>query len=123
MKSHILAASVLFLLAGASLATADEIVVPAQSTTTTTTVVSPDTTRSTTVIAPEQETVIHKYIKSKPIASISLLGIDLSLGSTVPKEVELHKVEAPDVTYQYATVNDHTVLVDPETRRVVEVIN
>lgn len=83
---------------------------------------SPDATASTTVIAPEQQTVIHKYIQSKPLASISLLGVDLSIGYTVPDTVELHQVEVPDVQYRYAVVNDHTVLVDPQTRRVIEVV-
>ncbi|TIT91141.1 MAG: DUF1236 domain-containing protein [Mesorhizobium sp.] len=39
---------------------------------------------------------------------------------TVPDTVELQTV--PDVQYRYTIVNDHTVLVDPGTRRVVQVI-
>jgi hypothetical protein len=31
--------------------------------------------------------------------------------------------EVPDVSYRYAVINDQTVLVDPETHEIVEVLN
>jgi hypothetical protein len=45
----------------------------------------------------------------------------LSLGTKVPDTVELHQV--PDVTYRYAVINGQTVLVDPQTHQIVQVLN
>jgi hypothetical protein len=71
------------------------------------------------VVTPEQQTVIHEYIKKKPLASIDLPGVSLSVGSTLPETVELHQLDVPDVKYQYVVVGGHTVLVDPGTRKIV----
>ncbi len=73
------------------------------------------------VIAPEQETVIREYVRSKPIASIDLPGVELNIGSTVPETVELHRIEKPDVAYSYTVVGDRTVIVDPGTRKIIKV--
>ncbi len=74
------------------------------------------------VIQPQQQTVIREYVHKNPLASISLLGLELNVGSAVPDEVELHRIDVPDVRYQYVVINDHTVLVDPDTRRIIEVV-
>jgi hypothetical protein len=73
------------------------------------------------VVKPEQETVVRQYIKKEPLASVNLLGVELKLGSPVPDTVELREV--PDVKYRVAVINDQTVLVDPDTRQVVEVLH
>ena len=72
------------------------------------------------IVTPEQRTVIREYVHKHPLASINLLGVELNVGSTLPDTVELREV--PDTQYRYTVVGDHTVLVDPGTRRVVEVI-
>ncbi len=77
----------------------------------------------TVVIAPEQETVIREYVKSKPVASIDLPGVELNIGSTVPDTVELHKIDKPDVAYSYTVVGNRTYVVEPGTRKVVTVID
>jgi hypothetical protein len=74
------------------------------------------------VIAPEQDTVMREYIEKKPLASISVPGVELNIGSTVPDTVELHEFQdVPDVKYQYVVIDDRTVLVEPETRKIVKV--
>lgn len=74
------------------------------------------------VIKPEQDTVIREYIEKKPLASISVPGVELNIGSTVPDTVELHKFEdVPDVEYQYVVIDDRTVLVEPDTRKIVKI--
>ncbi len=73
------------------------------------------------VVQPEQETVVRQYIKKEPLASVNLLGVELKLGSSVPDTVELRQV--PDVKYRVAVINDQTVLVDPETRQIVQVLH
>jgi hypothetical protein len=80
-------------------------------------------TAQTVVIAPEQETVIREYVKKKPIASIDLPGVELNIGSTVPDTVEIHKIDAPDVAYSYTVVGSRTYVVEPETRKVVHVLD
>jgi hypothetical protein len=72
------------------------------------------------VITPEQQTVIKEYVHKKPLASVNLLGAELSIGSSLPETVELHEI--PDVEYRYVVVNDRTVVVDPATRRVIQVV-
>ena len=62
------------------------------------------------VIAPEQQTVIREYVHKQKLASISLLGVELNVGSPLPDTVELHTIDVPDVVVQ-----DRTVLVDPDT--------
>ena len=74
------------------------------------------------IIVPEQRTVIREYVQEKPLMSVDLPGIELNIGSTIPKEVELHAIEAPDVQYRYVNVNNRTLVVDPATNTVVEII-
>jgi hypothetical protein len=71
------------------------------------------------VIQPEQDTVIREYVKKKPMASVSLLGVELNIGTALPDTVELYEV--PDVQYRYVVVDGRTVLVDPSTRKIVKV--
>lgn len=75
------------------------------------------------VIAPDQEVVIREYVRTKPIASIDLPGIELNIGSTVPDTVELYAIEAPDVAYSYTVVGGHTYVVEPGTRKIVTVLD
>lgn len=98
MKIHLFpAAAGLVLLTGVGVATADQV-----------------------IVTPEQQTVIREYVDRQPLASISLLGVELNVGSTLPDTVELQPI--PDVEYRYVVVDDRTVLVEPGTRRIVQVI-
>ena len=74
------------------------------------------------VVSPEQDTVIREYVKKKPLASISIPGVELNIGSTLPETVEVHSFDSsPDVKYKYVVVDNRTVLVDPGTRKIVKV--
>ena len=75
------------------------------------------------VIAPEQQTVIREYVPKQKLASVSLLGVELNVGSALPDTVELHTIDVPDVKYKYVVVGNRAVLVDPDTRRIVQVID
>lgn len=72
------------------------------------------------MIQPEQETVIKEYVKKQPLASVKVPGVELNVGSTLPDTVQLHEV--PNVRYRYVVVDNQTVLVDPDTRKIVKVI-
>lgn len=101
------AAAAVVLISGIGAAVADEVVV-----------VQP---QREIVVQPEQNTVVREYIKKEPLASVNLLGVELKLGSPVPDTVQLREV--PNVKYRVAVINDQTVLVDPETHQIVEVLN
>ncbi|MGX5844843.1 DUF1236 domain-containing protein [Mesorhizobium sp. ArgA1] len=74
------------------------------------------------ILKPEQQTVVREYIHKQKLASVSLLGVELNVGSALPDTVELHTIDVPDVRYKYTVVGDHAVLVDPDTRKVVQII-
>ncbi|WP_379070882.1 DUF1236 domain-containing protein [Mesorhizobium sp. UC22_110] len=94
----------------------DTVVVPE-----TRTLVVPEARPNAIVIQPEQKTVIREYVHKNPVASINVLGLELNLGSRVPETVTLHEV--PDTRYRYTVIDNRTVLVDPETHEIVEVLN
>lgn len=52
-------------------------------------------------------------MKKKPMASLSLPGVEVNIGTALPDTVELYEV--PDVQYRYVIVDGRTVLVDPGT--------
>ncbi|TIP69919.1 MAG: DUF1236 domain-containing protein, partial [Mesorhizobium sp.] len=54
-----------------------------------------------------------------PVASLSLPGVELNIGTALPETVELYEV--PDVQYRYVVIEGRTVLVDPGTRKIVKV--
>ena len=80
----------------------------------------------TVVIAPEQCTVIKEYIVNEKIRPHKLQS-RVTVGATLPADVVLAPV--PETwgpafrTYRYVYTGDDVVLVDPSTRRVVEVID
>ncbi|MCV3209223.1 DUF1236 domain-containing protein [Mesorhizobium sp. YC-39] len=99
MKIHLVPAAAGFvLLAGIGVAAADQV-----------------------IVTPEQQTIIREHVHKHPLASVSLLGVELNVGSALPDTVELQEI--PDVQYRYVVVDNHTVLVDPGTRRIVQVID
>ena len=79
------------------------------------------TAQDAVIISPEQDVVIQEYVKKKPLASITLPGVELNVGSVLPDTVELHAVEVPDTHYEYVVVDNRTVLVDPGTRKIIKV--
>lgn len=97
----------------------------AQTSVTTTTTTS-DTTGSIS-IAPEKRTVIKQRFTGAPVKTVKE---KITVGATVPADVELMAVpetvvtEVPAVkSYRYFRYEDDVVLVDPSTRRVVQIID
>lgn len=77
------------------------------------------------VITPEQETVIREYVVTQEVHPVEIPSdVTIEVGSTLPETVELYALEVPEaeVTYQYVIVDDRTVLVEPQTRRIVHII-
>lgn len=77
-------------------------------------------------ITPEQRTVIKKSIGTvQPSATVRQR---VTVGTTLPADVELAPLpediytDVPSVrNYRYVVVGDEIVLVEPQTRRVIEV--
>ena len=80
----------------------------------------------TVVIAPEQRTVIKEYVVKEKIRPHRLQS-RVTVGATLPADVELAPV--PETwgpafrSYRYIYTGDDVVLVDPGSRRVIEVID
>ena len=80
----------------------------------------------TVVIAPEQRTVIRDYVVKEKVRPYKMQS-RVTIGATLPAEVELAPV--PETwgpafsSYRYVYTGDDVVLVDPGTRRVIQVID
>jgi hypothetical protein len=93
----------------------------------TTTIITPDTTGSIT-FTPSQETEFRQVIMRNP-APVVTVKERVIVGATLPAEVELAPVPTEIVTevpavrsYRYVRTDAGIALVQPETRRVVRII-
>ncbi|MGB3878434.1 MAG: DUF1236 domain-containing protein [Shinella zoogloeoides] len=76
----------------------------------------PVTTESTVVIPGE----VRTYVLEQDIPSVPYEG-DILIGKVVPDAVEIHAIDGqPD--YAYTIVNEHRVIVNPQTRTVIQVL-
>jgi len=79
----------------------------------------------TVVVSPEQRTTIREYVTKEKIRPHHLQS-RVTVGATLPADVELAPVPqtwGPSFgAYRYVYTGDDIVLVDPTSRRVVQVI-
>jgi hypothetical protein len=101
--------------------------VPAVAQTSTTVTTTGPAATGSIAIAPEKRTVIKQRFTGAPVTTVKER---ITVGSTVPADVELMAVpetvvtEIPTVkSYRYFRYNDDVVLVDPSSRRVVQIID
>ena len=80
---------------------------------------------ATVVIEPQYREHIRSYIVEHPVRPVETRE-QIVVGATLPDDVELRAVPTewgPTVTrYRYVYTNDHVVLVEPSTRRVVQIV-
>ena len=80
----------------------------------------------TIVIAPEQRTVIKRYVVERKVRPLAVQE-RVVLGSTLPADVELMAVPGdwgPDLgRYRYVYHDDHVYFVEPSSRRVVYLLD
>jgi hypothetical protein len=109
-------------LAGALLLAASP-VASAQSTTIVTT--PGPTAGPSIVIAPEQRTHIRTYVTERHVRPVTVEE-RVAVGAVLPADVELVAVPddwGPDLRrYRYVYTNDHVVLVEPSSRRIVQIV-
>jgi hypothetical protein len=63
---------------------------------------------------------VREYVVRESVPSVRVER-QVVVGEPLPETVELRRV--PDYEYSYAVVNDRRVIVEPGTRRVIEVID
>ena len=82
--------------------------------------------RGALVLAPEERTVVKKYVTSHKVAPVKLKE-RLSVGATLPASVRLAPVPAewgPAYgSYRYIYSDNRVYFVEPSTRRVVTAID
>jgi hypothetical protein len=82
----------------------------------------------TVVIEPQQRTVIRNYVVKERVRPIELRE-RVVVGATIPAEIELAPVpetiyaEVPSLRpYRYFVWDDRFVLVEPSSRRVIQIV-
>jgi len=88
---------------------------------------TPGATNSTSItIAPEQRTKIKQYVLKQNVKPTAIKE-RVAVGATLPADVELLAVPSDwgmEVTrYRYVYSDNHVVLVEPSSRRVVQIID
>lgn len=77
-------------------------------------------------IAPEERTRIKEYVVKEKVRPVTVKE-RISVGATLPAEVELRAVPstwgASVSKYRYVYHDNHVVLVEPSSRRVVQIID
>ena len=77
------------------------------------------------VVTPEQETVVREYVTTNPVVVERPSNFELVVGAIVPdilKPGELAN-NTLDQKYQYVVMDGRTVLIEPQTRTVVHIID
>jgi hypothetical protein len=82
------------------------------------------TTTTTTTWTNEQGSMIRQYSTTQHYSSLSDPALQPSVGSQLPDSVTLYplpeSMQVPHAEiYSYSIINDHPVIVERETRRVV----
>ena len=81
---------------------------------------------ATVEISPQQRTQIKEYVVKEKVKPITLKE-RVAVGATLPADVELAPVPqtwGPSVSkYRYVYSDNHVVLVEPSSRKVIQVID
>lgn len=88
--------------------------------------VTTTTKTQTMTISPAQQTEIHQYVVRENRPSVPPPpSFAVAPGAVVPGAVTLYSFppSAPYAQYSYATIGGETVVVDPATRRVIDVVH
>jgi hypothetical protein len=85
-------------------------------------------TVETFTVAPDHQTVIREFVTKEQMKPV-IVHDKLAVGTILPEDVQISPVpqklyvQVPEVKdYDYFYSGNHVILVDPKTRRVVDVI-
>ena len=79
----------------------------------------------TVILEPEEEVIVREYVVKQPRGEIVLPDdYDIVLGEELPDTVTVTPLDAPGFSkeYEYVVIDGQTVLVEPGTRRIVQVL-
>lgn len=79
----------------------------------------------TVVITPEQEVVIREYVRANPVIVERPSNFELVVGALIPdilKPGALAENTLPN-QYQYVVMDGRTVLIDPQTHKIVYILD
>lgn len=82
-------------------------------------------TAQTIVLEPDEEVVVREYVVTQPRTQVVLPeDYDVVIGEPLPETVVVAPLDAPGFTkkYEYVVVGNETVIIEPGTRRVVQVL-
>jgi uncharacterized protein DUF1236 len=77
------------------------------------------------VVTPEQDTVIREYVVREHVVPVAPPpDFDVTVGATIPEAVEIRPLNVPEMQtqYDYVILGDRTVLVEPQTRRIIHIV-
>jgi hypothetical protein len=79
----------------------------------------------TVVVTPEQETVVREYVNTNPVVVERPSNFELVVGAIVPDILKPGELadNTLDQKYQYVVMDGRTVLIEPQTRKVVHIID
>lgn len=88
-------------------------------------VLSSDAIAQNVVISPEGRTIIHEYVIKEKIKPHKFRG-HVAVGTRIPEDVKLMPVPeawGPELRiYSFVYTSDYVILVNPSTRRVIQLI-
>jgi hypothetical protein len=90
---------------------------------------STETTTTTWTVKPEEKTVIHDYVVKEKIRPEPIKE-EVTIGAPIPTDVELQPVpeeiyaRVPEARrYEYFDWDGRVVFVDPDSRKVVQIVD
>lgn len=75
----------------------------------------------TVIVTPEEEVVVREYVKANPVVVERPSNFELVLGAIIPDILKPGALA--DNKYQYVVMDGRTVLIDPQTRKVVYIMD
>ncbi|MBT1160204.1 DUF1236 domain-containing protein [Aminobacter anthyllidis] len=79
------------------------------------------TAAQTVIVTPEEEVVVREYVKANPVVVERPSNFELVLGAIIPDILKPGALA--DNKYQYVVMDGRTVLIDPQTRKVVYIMD
>ncbi|WP_315919641.1 DUF1236 domain-containing protein [Mesorhizobium sp. SP-1A] len=79
----------------------------------------------TVVLQPQEQVVVKEYVVKHPPAEVTIPeGYSAVVGEKVPDTITVTPLDAPGLSkqYEYVVIDGRTVLVDPDTREVVQIL-
>jgi len=78
------------------------------------------------IITKDQAPEVQQYIVKQHVEPVTPSDdFDAQVGTVVPDTIIVHRLAVPSLPkeYDYMVVNGQTVIVDPETRKIVQVLH